>query len=384
MKHQVSTVASRAGALVAGAAVAAGLLVASGAAQAAKPTNAQSLSFTLSSPQNFILTSEEFWAYDQTAAREFFTNGVFSGPTVSCTGGGPGGVNCQPGNQPDAPDAPAPDPNRVNAPVNNNQCVFWEGGNLTVQTGNRDYMNFLSRPGKNGAGNWRFTWTYNVGVVAGVNPVAQMTAWVLESESPADGVPIAVSGSLAGQSTQLMTGRNARFKTSHTLIDGFGAPRLNNAGIRLTKLGAPNVDLGTIELGLPGFPNYSVLQNVDFFYLANAGTFNFPPGLLVPEQSNPDGTPRGAFVSDIQNGLVVATDGQTRDNFPGNDGQGGDLIVFGAEDPQNGEPLVLGVIDEPGSYKVTLFGELKGNPGEIDAGFEGTADIRVNSACVAP
>ncbi len=360
------------------AAAVAASLIAAGSAHAVKPTNAQSLSFQLTSPQNFILSSEQFWAYDPSAAREYFTNTLVgpSSPFPTCSGSA---ANCAASNQPPTPEAPAPLPNRLNAPVNNNQCVFWDGGNLSVKNENKTYKQDLTVKGLNGSGNFKFEWNYAVAVKDGVNPVdmrgvGDNTTWILESETPASGVPIAVSGSLAGQSTQLMTGKNARFKTAHGLVDQFGAARLENAGIELLNGSGATTVLGMVELGLPGFPNYSVLQNENFYYAENAGSFNQPPGLLVRE----------GWVNDIQNGFELATDGQTVDNFPGNDNQGGDRIVFGEDDPNNGVPLLLAEINQPGSYKVRLFGTLKGNPGEIDAGFEGTADVKVNSVCVAP
>ncbi len=357
--------------LVSLAVIAAMLVAATADAEASQSTNAQSLSFSLTSSDDFVLTDTEFWAYDEAAARTYFSNALVSGPTVSCTGGGPGGVNCQPGNQPPAPPAPDPNPNRLNPPVNNNKCVFFNGGDVTVQPQNSTYTQPLTRSGLNGSGNWRFTWTYQVAVGTGVNPVDERTAWILESSDPANGVPISASGWMAGQSTQNKTGKNARFKTSHGLLDSFGAARLENAGIELLD-GDGNV-LGGVELGQPGFPNYSVNQNENFYYITNAGTFNSPPGLLVLE----------GWVDDIQNGLVVANDGTTRDNFPGNDNQGGDRIVFGEEDPQNGEALWLADVDQPGTYTVKMFGTLKGNPGEITTGFSATKDITIVSDCTA-
>ncbi len=379
MKHQVSTVASRAGALVAGAALAAGLLVAAGAAQAAKPTNAQSLSFSLTSSDDFVLTDTEFWAYDEAEARIYFSNLQVGAPVITCTPGNR--PLCQAANQPPIPEAPPPIPQRLNPPVNNNKCTFFSGGQLLrVRDEFRDYKQALTVD--LGTGNqrvtWRFEWTYQVRVIRDTNgefpTVDPRTAWFLESMDPAAGVSITASGWLAGQSTQLQTGRNARFKTSHSLLDQFGAARLENAGISLKMTGANPMDppIGVVEFGLPGFPNYSVLQNENFYYVTNAGTFG--PGLLVLE----------GWVDDIQNGLVLADDGVTRDNFPGNDNQGGDRIVFGTEDPQNGEPLLLGFVDQPGSYTVTLFGSLKGNPGEIGAGFEATKTINVISDCPPP
>ncbi len=376
MKNRIVHFASRSGPLALGGVVAAGLLFAAGTAQAAKSTNAQSLSFSLTSSDDFVLTDTEFWAYDEAEARTYFSNTQVGDPVITCTPSNR--ANCQPANKPATPAAPPPIPQRLNPPVNNNKCVFFSGGTLMrVRDEFRDYKQALTVD--LGTGNqrvtWRFEWTYQVRVIRDEDgnfpTVGPQTAWVLESTDPADGVPITASGWMAGQSTQNQTGKNARFKTSHTLIDGFGAARLENAGIKLTSAGE---ELGRVELGLPGFPNYSVNQNENFYYTTNAGTYNSPPGLLV----------LAGHVNDIQNGLLVADDGVTRDNFPGNDNQGGDRIVFGTEDPQNGEALELGTIDTPGSYTVTLFGFLKGNPGEIDSGFEASKQINVISECPAP
>ncbi len=354
--------------------LAAALAVTSTDAEASQqPDNAQSLSFTLTSSDDFVLTDTEFWSYDEATARTYFSNLQSGAPVITCAPAGR--ANCSPANQPTTPAAPPPIPQRLNPPVNNNKCVFFEGGTLVrVRDEFRDYKQQLTVD--LGTGNqkvtWRFEWTYQVRVIrdseGNFPTVEPRTAWILDSSEVGDGVPITASGWMAGQSTQNKTGKNARFKTSFTLLNA-GAARLENAGIELLDANA-NV-LGGVEFGLPGFPNYSVVQNDNFYYTTNAGTFGSPPGLLVSE----------GWVDDIQNGLKHATDGVTSDNFPGNDNQGGDRIVFGAEDPQAGEALALATVNEAGTYTVRLFGTLKGNPGEITAGFSATKTINVVSEC---
>jgi hypothetical protein len=323
-------------------------------AEAQSVSTAQSLSFQVTSPLDFQITGSETWAFDRSDAETYF-NTTVSGPEVSCTPSNR--ALCGAAYQPATPATP-PAKSLNPSVANSNQCTFFDGGALTVPAGQETYTQDVKIDLGNGNQKvtWKFTWTYTV---APKGAVPERTAWDLIS-SNYEPVDVAISGFLAGQSTVLVLNDRRQalwtFKTSHTMLDPDGYPRLADPVVGFYNGdGAPIVE---------GPLSYTMETGVDFYYIANAGTFGDPNQLVAK-----------GMVNDIQGGVVPTPSGLT-DNFAGNDMTGGDRAVFGE--------TYLGTLSEPGKYSVVLSGVLKGNPGQADIGFTTTKVVTINAGDCAP
>jgi len=321
-----------------------------------KISNAQSAMFENTASGTFLITGSEVWAYNTVTARTYFTN-AWDGnpPTVGCTGGGPGGVNCAPSNKPATPVAPAADANKLNGKVGCNSCNFWDGNSLSLACGGpNSYTQDVTINGLNGFGNWKFTFTYNIGFASGgAGPFPTMTAWELQSSSTTD-AQVTVDGFFAGQSTQKRSGGGNpgwSFKTSHTMTNSDGTSRLVNPQFEI-------LDTNAVSVCGPNSITTELEAGVDYFYSRNAG-FNGPLGQLID----------GALVSVIQTGGKASPDGDT-DNFAGNNSTNGERANITSAPSCS--------ISAAGSYTLKVTGTLKG--------VEGAASLPVSitsSVCVS-
>jgi hypothetical protein len=324
-------------------------LVIGGTASAATAT-AQSAMFDNEASGNFVITGDSVYSYNKDTAATYFTN-AWNGvvPTPTCTGGGSGGVNCSSGNQPATPSAPDPDANKLNGHIGCNSCNFWDGSALSLScaVGTTPYTQDVTLSGLNTKGNWKYTFTYNIGFSAAGDaynsaPVA-LTAWDLQSSSTTN-ADVTVEGFFAGQSTQLKnTGSGGwSFKASHTMLDSLGASRLVGATATITDADA------NVICTLPIVTH--VVSGEDFTYLGNAGR----NGTLINLFDNGI-TPNGT-VNDIQNGVSTALNGR-KDDFAGNNGTGGDQAVIDSDSTGTCS------ISAAGNYTLNVTGTLKGVSG---------------------
>jgi hypothetical protein len=338
------------------------MLLFAGTASAQTKT-AQSAMFENTAAGTFVITGSEVYAYDTAAAAGYFSNALLSGPVITCTGGGPGGVNCAVANQPTtAPTAPLPNAQKLTPFVASNSCNFWDGAALTVNPLPQDnqYKQFVTVNGANGNGNWKFEWQYQIGFADSVGgPYSPQTAWNLQTTSTT-AADVTVTGFFAGQSTQLKSNGSGgwSFKASHTMEDSFGLPRLVGAQATITDDQANVV----CTLGL----NTSVVNGADFTYLGNAGR-NGNVGNLFDDGATSNGT-----VNQIQGGVSTALNGK-KDDHAGNDGTGGDKAVIDSTTPATCS------IAAEGSYTLNVTGILKGVSGSSSLGVAVSSNVCISA-----
>jgi hypothetical protein len=300
---------------------------------------AQGIMVNLHADGTFTVVDNKQYEFDEATAATYFTNATTGGPTVTCTGSP---TNCAISNQPATPDAPAPDPSKVNGTpqasgaVQHNQCTFLDGGSLSGLS----YTQSQSRVGVNGKGNWTFTWTYAVTpTTATVDP---LTAWnlVREVAGPAE---VPVTAAIAGES--VLAKSNGWKKYSFSLTDSTTGNRVQNLALNVTD-SDHNVVWSTV-------PESRVVANVPGADPGDAAAVDFP--YTTNAGSN------GA-VGNLQNGdarTILNTD-----SFVGNDdgGADGSALALALMEPQT---VLLGA----GDYTVTLTGTVKGNSGIANISF---------------
>jgi hypothetical protein len=303
-------------------------------AAATTVSNAQSIKVDAVVTGQFVIVGSEVWAYNNATAGTWFSNAVASGPTINCTGGGQGGVNCLPANQPPTPAALAADAQKLVPIVNSNSCNFWFGTAVGIQAPLDTYQQSVTLNGLNTKGNWTYTWTYNIAIV-GQNPPVARSAWDLQSSELNYPSPT-VSGSIYGLSTQSRSGGNGNWslKASFSMADPsvVGGTRVSNL---VAKLTAPDASFTTTPLATTlGTP-------VDVTYTPNAGTFGTASQLF-----------QDAPASQIVKGFALSNGGAL-DDFKGNDS---DLA-----EPANITSTGLGQLTQTGAYTLSLTGSVKSN-----------------------
>lgn len=310
--------------------------------------------FVLDGLENLFRLEEDF----QLEARSTNGEDLISGPVVTCTGSGLGGVNCLPANQPATPTAPSSNVLKLTPYVATNACNFWSGNALELLEGGPKPQYTLSETinGLNGKGNWKFEWTYEIGFVDGnAGPFDPRTAWDLQSSSTTCAA-VTVEGFFAGQSTQKKSKGTDKwtFKASHMMTNPDGTTRL------VDPLATVYDGLGN-PVGEPLVIYTGRESGVDFFYQGNAGV-NGSTSQLIND----------TFVSAIQQGLVSSPGGNT-DNFAGNDYTNGERawIVYT-------EPAAVEICDA-GAYEMLVTRVLKGVEGSLSLPFSTTGSICVSA-----
>jgi hypothetical protein len=314
---------------------------------------AQSVMVTVDTESsNFITTGNEVWFYDATCARTHFTNTLTSGPEISCTGGGSGGVNCLPANQPATPSAPVPDSTKLNGPVGCNSCNFWDGTALSDSCGSSlgTYKQNLTLDGVNGRGNWKFEWTYTT-ALADPNfvPAAQM-CWNLQSSSTTQAELIFDVGIFSqSELSKPTTGRKASF----TLTDA-GGDRVQDLHYSVRDGDGNEVASGDLADTITSQCNNTGDSFYDVLYNANAGS----NGVLSLLQDN-------QTIGYILN----------HDSFANND-----TTVAGAcSNVDKATASASGIFVDDGSYTLTITGTVKGVSASLDDHFSVTSTICVSA-----
>lgn len=346
-------------------------------ARAASTQTAQSVMIDIAGPLDFIVVGTETWAYNKTTAETYFTNTLASGPVITCTGGGLGGVNCAAGNQPPTPSAPDPNPIKLNPVIGQNKCTFWNGGTLVVSAPQASYTQSVTVNGVNGKGNWKFGWTYNIAVGA-TNPVDAHTAWDLVS-STGGPVSVFINATIAGQSVvhKIVSKTSWSRKYSFTLLDSVTfTSRITDLTVAVT-----GTDSNGNPVSMVQYPGHTIDTNpagyCDLtstnFYTGNAGE-NGQVSLLVARPSTTGcsntGAPTSARFIDILQDLAQACDGGS-DNFLNNDSCTG-TVHIGIVDQTEFDLLA-------GSYTVTISGTIKGVASLASLQFTGTANLCINA-----
>lgn len=319
------------------------ILAALGASAAyAQTSTAQSAMFNNTAAGTFVISGSSVYSFNKDVAATYFTNLLSGGPAVTCTGGGPGGVNCLPANQPAAPAASAPDASKLTNHISNNSCNFFDGAALSLSIGGpTTYTQSATIAGLNTKGNWKFEWTYTIAFATTAGPFDPLTAWNLESTNTT-AADVGVDGFFAGESVQKKTKATGAdkwtFKASFTILDA-GISRMVNPQYTITDSTA------TVVCGPTAIALLPVEQGVDFQYDQNAGT-NGTTSLLIPS-----GT-----VSAIQTGQVYNSLGD-KDNFAGND------TTLGEKQAVDTANTPTCSISAAGSYTLNVTGTMKGVSG---------------------
>lgn len=309
------------------------------------------------------------WTYQRNtcAVGEYTANsGVWNNLTPTCTGGGPGGVNCLAANQPAVPSAPAiptTGPNSIANHAQDDRCAFFCGGNVPGW----NYTQTRTVNGRNGFGNWTFTYDYTT---TGAGVVLPNTCW--NSVETGGTVDIGFDGFVCSESFQKQSTRN---KYSFTLLGPEGS-RVYNVQVALQKFDGTNWEtvegptpVAETDLVTGQLPVASASEN--FSYFGNGGVFgNAAVFAFLHAQSGKAAN----TVHEILNGF---SDGAIADNFAGNNNDLAAGNVHVAE--FTGEWLGL---TEPGSYRTMVTGTLKGNTGgAAGPGFAVTSDVQVIGGC---
>lgn len=330
----------------------------------AQSQTAQSVMVDIQGATDFVVVGEQTWAYNTTTARTYFTNTLASGPEITCTGGGTGGINCAAGNQPATPSAPAPDASKLTSVVAQNKCTFWDGGTLDVQAGQGSYTQSVTINGSNGRGNWKYVWTYNVAVGA-TNPVSAQTAWELVSETGGL-VDVCVNITIAGESVNvkkwdLCNGPKYSFTLRNT-GDTTVSTRIVGLTVTLSDTDPDTADI-------VNNPSHTLVDGdltnnclSDFNYYGNAGQ-NGKPGAL------------GYLHAPGR--LAAATMGNILDNDCFSKNGPAPFSNCASTTKADVDPICYQLGD--GSYTVTVSGTVKGVEGAASTNFAGTGSFCINA-----
>ena len=303
---------------------------------------------------DFIVTGTATYHFNPTEASAYYNNTYSGTYSVSCTGGGGGGVNCLPGNQPATPAAPTPDPTEVAGngqggpgACQQNKCTFWSGGSLTGLTYTQQVKNV---PGVNTKGNWTFT--YNYAVTPNVASVDPETAWDLTSQTGGDGnAQINIDAQIAGESMVTSSqwpcasgtpGKASCGKFSFSLGNTDGTSRVQNLTITV-------YDSSGNIVGAPYFATSTLTSGITFAYTTNAGS--------------------NGNTQYLQNG-----DASTVLNINDVPGHG-----FGPSDLQEAIMTTVPLSLAAGTYNVVLTGVVKGNSGTADLPITVSGQVTVSA-----
>jgi hypothetical protein len=278
--------------------------------------------------------------------------------------GGPGNVNCAAGNQPPAPPAPAipaegKHKNSVKFHAQADRCVFWAGGDLPDWT----YTQTATVNGKNGKGQWTFTYNYST---VGAN-VGARTAWTSEVTGGGT-VTVGFNGYLTSESFLKQTGRN---KYSFTLLES-GVTRARNVLASLTGPAQASLDLNNVDTNFDTINDglAVVPATTDFSYFGNGGVFG---NSQVFADLHADGRKPANSVKNILNGI---NDAQDSDNFAGNNN---DLAAGNVQiAPFSGS---FPGLTQDGNYTITVSGALKDNSSTADFGFSVVSNLISIGGC---
>ncbi len=201
-----------------------------------------------------------------------------------------------------------------------NKCTFWAGGTLTGLTKSKTNGPVIGQ--------------YVFNVVPKQATVDPQTAWDLTSIIGGESVSMQFDVNIAGES--VVYNKKQGIKYSFSLIDGLGASRVTDLVVMVDET--------------PYYPAHTVtVDNPDFMYWANAGTFGV---------------------------TTLLKDGDTMANILA-------LNQYSSTDPIRNshvavvDPVIvdLGV----GSHTVTVTGTVKGNDGSASISFTGTAYVTISA-----
>jgi hypothetical protein len=272
-------------------------------------------------PSSIALDSTQIWHFDEALAATYFTHYQEYSPTVSCSGSSSA---CASTNQPGVPSAPAPSAVKFSQHVKAADCAFLDGGSLPATF----YYQPVTIKGKNGQGNWTFSYRYEI---AAPQPVAPFTAWVLFQETGGgETAPVSVGADVAGLSAQSSSQHPLKYSFSLAAADGTNRVQ----GLALS------VDGSAVAT-----PGSTLVQNcagclagdagaLDFLYQTNAGT-NGDVSLLT------NGDARGILNGDL---------------FAGNNDGGADGAALAKASM---DPVTVNLA--PGTHDLLLTGVVKGN-----------------------
>ena len=299
------------------------------------------------------------YAFDKDCAEANYTagTGTWDGNTPTCTGGGPGGVNCAPGNQPAVPPAPAPPdtgPNSIKNHAQGDRCTYFCGGTLSGW----NYTQTATVNGANGRGNWTFT--YNYSSSPNTATVAAGDCWSCEETGGT--VDVGFSGFVASES--YLNNRNTgTTKYSFTLLDSLGASRVLGVTAQLQSFDGANWNnVGSPLTFTNPLPVTSTVN--DYLYFGNAGVFG-NSSVFSQLHANGGGKP-ATNVSAIL----------LEDNFINNNNDLTNGNVHEADFSRSFTGLT-----QAGTYRVVISGTVKDNAGSGFESFSVTSNSTIIGGC---
>lgn len=306
--------------------IAAGLLVAFGAtgnasASSGSSKTAQGVFVKLVTPTELAIEQNIQYRFDRSIAAGYFTNAwdgqsatATCSPQTACAGTPP----------PPPPPVPAPLVGKVQDIIDDNRCVWMNGGTVAGNT----YQQSVSV--SVGKANYKYIYSYLV--TASPDSVAPKTAWVydrtLGGSASAD---LDVNAQIAGESVVVSNQFPAPGKFSFSLNNSDGTSRVANLVYTITNQNDPN---DAVQLPVLSSTSYPTDLKIESY---NGGT-NGNAGLLWSALP--------AMMSTILN----------NDAARNNDNGGADGSAMAVETVQ---PATFTL--PPGDYLINLSGTVKGN-----------------------
>lgn len=275
---------------------------------------ASSAMIDLQTGGDLMITSNEVWQFDSSAADDpllagFAGTQTITGPDSSCSGPGCPTADCN--SVPSQPTAnTAPTNAQLQGWLNDNKCTFWSGGTLTNVVYTKSVTN-LSCGSGNTKVTYTYTWTYTV--TPDPSSVGAKTAWNLLNSNSTDS-HVNANGFVASESSQRrISGPNPGWsmKKSFTLTDSSGASRVTSLTLTV-KRPDDTVLTGPIDLLDPTNLETADANGCRLDFTYNANTKVGETCQIVSGSSTTD-------IVNGTNGACAAFSCGGCDNFSGND-----------------------------------------------------------------
>lgn len=301
-----------------------------------KPSNvstAQSIGVAMNQLQTDVViesVTQSKWTYDRDCAQEHFV--------VTATVG-----NVEPATLNAA----------FQKAINDNKCIFWNGGALMPIT-----------KAEGGGKNFK---SVTISPKPGMAVVAPKTCW--GGEEIADGstdVDVTVQADIAGESVVVRSSGPYTKKFSFSLLDTAGYTRVVGVTYYLDKWNGTSWD----EVASNAVGDVTDVEQGMFshFYVANGGTFGSAPAL-------------GALMSSYTQGEIMSnTGGISGDDFAGNNSN---VLGAGTNAMVAHGPAWTNTLSEAGTYRIRVAGSVKENAGVAAQSFTVTSNV-INISTGAP
>ncbi len=280
------------------------------------------------------------WTYHRDSAETYYTN-AWNGvaPTVS-----PNKTTTE--TAPTAPDAPAPDGNKLRQHAQAQRTVFFCGGDL--ESGDTYTQTDTKDNGKTGKDKiiWTYTYTYTITPNPEHESVEPHTFWT--SVETGGTVDITFSGFISSES-YMKNGTKTKYSFTLTEPDPLGGSPLSRVHDVSAQLQKSDGLGGWTDVGDPidltnGVGTLPVVSTAaDYSYFGNAGFFG-------------NSAVYGALHVDGYRPATMVLDILLSDNFANNDND----LTSGSVHQADYNGIFEGITDE-GDYRIQVSGTIKGN-----------------------